>query len=310
MEDIRGDCQCGHKVTAHNTQGCHALGCACTAIYDYTNDMAPWESDEAGTGALQLVIAWLEQNGHGKDDEHSRKLHKGCYACRILIECRKELNEIAALRTQLGKANIALEVCVSIGIHDVRMRWANGAVCEDCCHELCNMVRNLRAEVMRLTGELAAVRRERDDVKEALHATVSNTESMTYGELPNSLQELIHPHEFDNMTISEQRAWSIGRFADVTQELDETLEAATQQYEEELAACRNPDHKMTLLESIKWLVAERNLALARNAALSALLHEWQQTPYFETHDHWSVWVTSFGARVEEALSQVRGGGHE
>ena len=123
------------------------------------------------------------------------------------------------------------------------------------------------AEVDQLRGELAAVRRERDDVKEALHATVSNTESMTYGELPNSLQELIHPHEFDNMTISEQRAWSIGRFADVTQELDETLEAATQQYEEELAACRNPDHKMTLLESIKWLVAERNLALARNAAL-------------------------------------------
>ena len=172
------------------------------------------------------------------------------------------------------------------------------------------MGKRIKDAVARLTGELAAVRRERDDVKEALHATVSNTESMTYGELPNSLQELIHPHEFDNMTISEQRAWSIGRFADVTQELDETLEAATQQYEEELAACRNPDHKMTLLESIKWLVAERNLALARNAALSALLHEWQQTPYFETHDHWSVWVTSFGARVEEALSQVRGGGHE
>ena len=129
------------------------------------------------------------------------------------------------------------------------------------------MGKRIKDAVARLTGELAAVRRERDDVKEALHATVSNTESMTYGELPNSLQELIHPHEFDNMTISEQRAWSIGRFADVTQELDETLEAATQQYEEELAACRNPDHKMTLLESIKWLVAERNLALARNAAL-------------------------------------------
>lgn len=35
--------------------------------------------------------------------------------------------------------------------------------------------------------------------------------SSTYGDLPRHVQEMILPHEWDNMSISEQRDWCLGR---------------------------------------------------------------------------------------------------
>lgn len=43
--------------------------------------------------ALNTVVEWLEQNGHGEDErkKHNGELHLECYACKIIDMCKNAL---------------------------------------------------------------------------------------------------------------------------------------------------------------------------------------------------------------------------
>jgi hypothetical protein len=118
--------------------------------------------EEGEMDALNKVIGWLKQNGHGQGNDDVGQLHHDCYACGIIKDCEKGVDDNATLRAILGEHS---PDCAMLDKNAEQIR------------KPCDCYVHLSEQNYTLRTQLAAAQEERELIKQRAIATIKGRDA-------------------------------------------------------------------------------------------------------------------------------------